>query len=886
MRGCTDGSGGDNLQQMTPLPRSLTRLLRADVRGIATTGIMALTLTAGTLSAASPPFTSEIRPLLTEFCGDCHTEGTKKGGIALDEFPNGDAALADPALWFSVLKNVRAGLMPPVKKSQPTAEQKQRLEQWIKSAVFHADPADPDPGHVVVRRLNRTEYRNTIHDLLGVEFDTQVEFPADDSGHGFDNIGEVLTVSPMLLEKYIAAAQTIVERAIPGESTRPAETVIPGKQFAATNAPASAVGPLSLSYYEPTRITHRQGLKQGGTFKLVLDLAATERFVDNQFDYNECRITLRIDGQEAWSRRFTREGNRPFQFTVDRTLPAGEHVMEFELQPLTPDQKHVRSLALRLDSLTLRGPLEKKYWVKPPQYARFFPKEPPKDTASRRRYARDVIEPFTRRAFRRPVDTATVDRLAALAEGVYGDGKKPFEAGIRQAMVAVLASPRFLFREESPDPVATHGKYPFVDEYALASRLSYFFWSTMPDEELLRLAGSGQLRANLEPQVRRMMSDARFDGFLRNFVGQWLQTRDIENVSIDARQVLAREAIPDLAFESKRERFRALRQRTESDLTPDERKELEQIRPEIVKRNTAPVRVDFNGELRRAMRQETEKTVAYVIREDRSLRELLDSDYEFLNERLAKHYGLTNLTTAITGDELRRVVLPTGSVRGGLLTQGTILAVTSNPTRTSPVKRGLFVLDNILGTPPPPPPPDVTPLEDASKRAANKTPTLREMLALHREKPRCSGCHNRMDPLGLALENFNAMGLWRESERGQPVDTSGVLLTGEAFNDVRDLKKILATRHAPDFYRTLTEKMLTYALGRGLRETDVETVDQIVAAVIRADGKPSALFSGITTSAPFLKTRLANAADSKPAVPKSSTPSPQQRADARNTKTP
>ncbi len=837
------------------------------------------------------PFLSEIRPLLTEFCGDCHADGAKKGGIAFDEFPTGDAALADHALWLSVLKNVRAGLMPPVKKSQPSVEQKQRLEQWIKSAVFHADPADPDPGHVVVRRLNRTEYRNTIHDLLGVEFDTQVEFPADDSGHGFDNIGEVLTVSPMLLEKYLAAAQTIVERAVPGEAALPAETVIPGKRFAATNAPASVtraggVGPVSLSYYESTRITHREVLKQGGTFKLVLDLAATERFVDNQFDYNECRITFRIDGQEAWSRTFTREGNRPFQFTIDRTLAGGEHVMEFELQPLTPDQKHVRSLALRLDSLTLRGPLEKAHWVKPAQYARFFPKAPPTDAAGRRRYARELIEPFARRAFRRPVDSTTVDRLAALAESVYGDGEKSFEAGVRQAMVAVLASPRFLFREESTDPVASPGKYPFVDDYALASRLSYFFWSTMPDEELLRLADSGQLRATLEPQVRRMMSDARFDGFLRNFVGQWLQTRDIENVSIDARQVLAREAIPDPAFEAKRDRFRVLRQRTESDLTPDERKELEQLRPAIIKRNTTPVRVEFNGELRRAMRQETEKTVAYVIREDRPLRELLDSDYEFLNERLAKHYGLTNLTTAVTGDELRRVTLPAGSVRGGLLTQGTILAVTSNPTRTSPVKRGLFVLDNILGTPPPPPPPDVTPLEDASKRAANKTPTLREMLALHREKPLCSGCHNRMDPLGLALENFNAMGLWRESERGQPVDTSGVLLTGETFNDVRDLKKILATRHAPEFYRTLTEKMLTYALGRGLRESDVETVDQIVDAVIRADGKPSALISGITSSAPFLKTRLATAADSKPAVPKSSTQLPQQRADARTSKTP
>jgi hypothetical protein len=876
---------------MARLVSTLRRLLSADVRWVGIATVAACALTGSIEAASTPQFSSEIRPLLREFCGDCHADGEKKGGIDFDALATEESAQADHAVWLAVLKNVRAGLMPPARKSQPSAEQKQRLEQWIKSAVFHADPADPDPGHVVVRRLNRTEYRNTIQDLLGVEFDTQVEFPADDSGHGFDNLGEVLTVSPMLLEKYLAAAQTIVERAVPGESALPAETVISGKQFAATNAPASgkgkpATGPLTLSYYEPARVTHHHKFPEGGTFKMVLDLGTTERFVDNQFDYNQCRITLRIDGQEVWTRSFTREGNRPFQFALERTLSAGDHVLEFELQPLTPDQKHVRSLGVRLDSLTLRGPMERQHWVKPAHYARFFPKDPPADNAGRRRYARELIEPFARRAFRRPVDAATVDRLTSLAEGVYADGAKPFEAGIRQAFVAILASPRFLFREEFTDSMVSGGKYPFVDEYALASRLSYFFWSTMPDEELLRLAGDGKLRANLEPQVRRLMADARFDGFIRNFVGQWLQARDIENVSIDARQVLAREAVPDPAFEAKRDRFRALRQRTESDLTPEERKELEVLRPEIVNRNNAPVPVELNGDLRRAMRQETEKTVAFVIREDRPLHELLDSDYVFVNERLAKHYGLTNLTTSVTGDELRRVSLPAESSRGGLITQGTILAVTSNPTRTSPVKRGLFILDNILGTPPPPPPPDVSPLEDASKRAANQTPTLREMLALHREKPLCSGCHNRMDPLGLALENFNAMGLWRDAERGQPVDTSGVLLTGEAFKDVRELKRILATRHAADFYRTLTEKMLTYALGRGLRETDVETVDQIVAAVLHADGKPSALIAGITTSAPFLKTRLASDVDASPASPKSSPRSPQQRADARNSNTP
>jgi hypothetical protein len=261
----------------------------------------------------------------------------------------------------------------------------------------------------------------------------------------------------------------------------------------------------------------------------------------------------------------------------------------------------------------------------------------------------------------------------------------------------------------------------------------------------------------------------------------------------------------------------------------------------------------LTGDLRRAMRQETEKVFEHVVREDRNLLELLDSDYTFLNERLARHYGLTNLN--VVGDEMRLVKLPPDSPRGGILTQGTVLAVTSNPTRTSPVKRGLFVLDNILGTPPAPPPPDIPPLEDAAKDIKDRTPTLRETLALHREKPLCSSCHNRMDPLGLGLENFNAMGMWRDQERSQPIDATGKLLSGESFTNPKELKAILASKHATKFYRTLTEKMLTYALGRGLEYYDVATVDGIVERLEKTNGRPSELLAGIVESAPFQKTR-------------------------------
>ena len=872
-------------------------------------------------------FNKSIQPILKEFCYDCHGDGAKKGDVAFDELKS-DEALLNHELWLKALKNVRAGIMPPPKKPQPSAEQKQKLDQWIKAAVFQDDPENPDPGRVTVRRLNRVEYRNTIRDLLGVDFDTDKEFPPDDSGHGFDNIGDVLTLPPMLLEKYLTAAKTVVTKAVPLVPYVPAERIINGRSFTGelgaisrTNRNATATNTLMLSYYEEAFVTHKWKAEHAGRYQLLLDFTANERFVDNQFDYNKCRLVFRADGKELHSKEYTREGGKAFHYEFDQEWKAGGHDLVIEVHPLTLTNRQVRSLTLRIDSVTVRGPMEEKYWVRPKDYQKFFAKDAPKDAASRRQYARQILEPFTRRAYRQPVDAQTMDRLAAVAESTYTQKGKTFEAGVAQAMVAVLASPRFLFREESAEPI--RGKnHPFVDEYALASRLSYFFWSSMPDDELLRLAGEKKLRANLDSQVKRMLADKKSEAFVRNFVGQWLQTRDIETVTIDARQVLAREiadaptiatpAAPavDADREKRMARFRELRAKEETNdvaMTAAEKKELQemhdglfgpqrpqspptnqlaqvaQIEPpnqfgqrgrfgtnQFAQRgqfgqtnrfgrgfrnfgNFRALRAELTPDLRRAMRQETEKTFDYIVREDRSLLELLDSDYTFLNERLARHYGLTNLS--VTGEEMVLVKLPPGSPRGGVITHGSVLAVTSNPTRTSPVKRGLFVLDNLLGTPPPPPPPDIPPLEDAAKAMKDKKLTLRETLALHREQALCASCHNRMDPLGLALDNFNAMGMWRDQEHGTPIDATGKLLSGESFTNITELKRVLARNHATEFYRTITEKLLTYALGRGLEYYDVATVDAIVEQLQKSNGRPSELLAGIIQSAPFQKTR-------------------------------
>jgi hypothetical protein len=794
-------------------------------------------------------------PLLEDYCYACHGNGIKKGKVCFDDVAANPTRLRDRDFWWAVLRNVRAHIMPPAGKPRPSEADLRLLEDWIKYDAFGIDRADPDPGSVTVRRLNRVEYRNTVRELLGVDFDTTFEFPPDDAGFGFDSIGDVLTLSPQLMEKYLAAARSIVLQAVPSTSRAVAETSIVGGRFRRAGAGRDAGGnndmaPLSLSYYEPALVSTTFQARYAGRYRLIVEFTASERYVDGVFDYNKCRLTFKDGNFELFSHDYGRQDGRPLRYEFDRDWQAGPHELSFELKPLTPGEKQVRSLSIRIQSVNIRGPFEERYWTRPPNYERFFPGKVPDTRAERRRYTEELLKPFATKAFRRPVDDDTVARLADLATSVSSQKGQTFETGAAQAMVAVLASPRFLFREEGTED-ASADRYPLIDEYALASRLSYFLWSSMPDDELFRLAAAHQLRRNLHAQVVRMLADRRSGELIRHFVGQWLQARDIETVLINAFAVITRDQPPDPEAIRRRQRFRELNRKPPESLTDKEKEELKTVRAAFFASFRRFREFDLDRELRKAMRQETEMLFEFVVRNDRSLVELLDCNYTFLNARLAKHYGIEG----VQGDQMRKFDLPQASPRGGVLTQGTVLAVTSNPDRTSPVKRGLFILDNLLGTPPPPPPPDIPPLEDADKKLAGKSPTLRDTLALHRNQPLCSSCHNRMDPLGLALENFNALGRWRDKERGRPIDAGARLISGESFSGIRELKRILVEEHRRDFYRCLSEKMLTYALGRGLGALDVDAVDQLVARIEQHDGRAGALIQGIIDSAPFQRSR-------------------------------
>ncbi|MBL9188882.1 MAG: DUF1592 domain-containing protein [Opitutaceae bacterium] len=805
-------------------PRTNAAPLCRTLAAIAAGVIVPMPLMAASAGAAAK-FHGEIRPLLEKYCFDCHGGGINKGKVTLDEFASDAAMLGQHDLWLAALKNVRAGLMPPREDGapRPTSAEIATLERWIKHDAFGIDPRNPDPGHVIARRLNRTEYRNTIRDLLGYDFNAEAEFPADDTGHGFDNLGEVLTLSPLHLEKYLQAAESIVDKAVPKVSSLMRERAATGRDFRATEGGGNGE---NLNARRATTVERTFRVDQAEKYRVVIELETRGSF---DFDAGRCDLICRIDGREVSREEVVWAERRTIRHEHDVVWAVGAHTVSFEVLPrgevatnkeavVAAAEARVRaarpgstSVTMRVVSVQVRGPIDPKFWITPDNYARFFPKGPaPADAAGRDRYAAELLKDFATRAYRRPVDARTVERLGGLARQVYGQPGKTFEEGIGRAMMAVLGSPRFIFRVEAPEPGAK-GPFGLIDEHALASRLSYFLWSTMPDEELFRLADRGELRRQLKPQVARMLADPKAKAFTRNFTGQWLQARDIETVPINMRVVLG----PD-----------APRNRDG--------------------------RIEFDGTLRRLMRSETEMYFEHIIREDRSVLELIESDYTFLNERLAQIYGVPG----VSGDELRLVKLEPGSPRGGVLTHGSVLGVTSNPTRTSPVKRGLFILENILGTPPPPPPPDVPDLEESKKEFGGREPRLSEMLALHREKPLCFSCHARMDPLGLALENFNALGGWREKEAGQGIDPSGELVTGEKFASVPELKRVLAHERTADFYRCLSEKLLTYALGRGLGHLDVHAVDEIAGRLAREGGRMSALISGVIESVPFQKQRV------------------------------
>jgi Protein of unknown function (DUF1588)/Protein of unknown function (DUF1587)/Protein of unknown function (DUF1592)/Protein of unknown function (DUF1585)/Protein of unknown function (DUF1595)/Planctomycete cytochrome C len=903
-------------------------------------------------------FKSQIQPILAKNCYQCHGDGESEGKVAFDALDD-EASILDPALWQRVLKNVRAGIMPPAGETPPTAEEVKQLEHWIKYEAFGIDADNPDPGRVTLRRLNRNEYGHTIQDLLGYDYHVEDNFPPDDTGHGFDNVADVLSMSPILIEKYMRAADQIVHAAVPDVSKMVATKTISGEEFVgsagSSGHPANRV-PFSQAgiYRQKVRID------QAGEYRLTVEFGVYGQF---EYDHGRANISFSSEGKRLYQqahvwqdeknglvvkfdfRRNWESGEKDFVFEVE-TLPmvkeedepkwrsqdnqADETIAAKKSPTATPEEialgnaanpvrgpgPEVTRIELQIVGVTIEGPLDKERWVNPPNYNRFFSRsEPPADDKERREYARQVLRTFAGRAFRRPVDEPTLDRLVSLAETVYVLPDHTFEQGIQQAMIAVLCSKRFLYRIEQPAESQVGRPYVVLDDFALAARLSYLLWSSTPDDELLAMAERGELRKNLQPQVERMLADPKSQAFVESFVGQWLRTREMDTVDVDSRVVLARDEGTEAKLKAEQEAFRTAAEQKPSDAaskspeSPSEQAvsepksptadQVEHSSPADDKASTnatpkepspqeeasatappskehpaeqdgqprrrgrrqfaglgqfGPPPVQLDSQLRTAMRQETESYFSYVAHQNRSVLELIDSDYTFLNERLARHYGIDG----VKGSEMRRVTLTKDSHRGGVLTQGAILTITSQSTRTSPVKRGRFVLDNLIGTPQPPAPPNVPALETVEQSFGGREPTLREAMELHRRDAVCASCHARMDPIGLAMENFNALGMWRTRERGQDIVAESDLITGEKLSGVDDLRKLIVNSRRTDFYRCMTEKLLIYSLGRGLEYYDVEAVDQIVERLERENGQFSALLLGVVESAPFQKQRSGN----------------------------
>jgi hypothetical protein len=601
-----------------------------------------------------PDVAADVVPFLAKHCYACHGNGKSRGDVTLDGLATENDLRKDRAVWDTVLKAVRNGEMPPKEKPRPNGGDAERFVRSLDTILVRVDcGGPPNPGRVTVRRLNRTEYQNTIRDLLYVpEFTVGDELPPDDIGYGFDNIGDVLSLSPALLERYLKAAEHAI-----------------------------AV----------TDKTARQSKARGGMVE-------------------------------------------PLKLFED-----------------------VQTIPLEFNNYQQR--------------------------------ARLVLESFVPRAYRRPAQPAEIDRLMEFVRFSLAHEGESFDRprATYAAMRAVLVSPHFLFRVERDPPAG--GEPVLISEYELATRLSYFLWSTMPDDELFALADQGKLRANLEGQVRRMLMSPKARALTDNFAPQWLKLRGLKT------------------------------------FTPD-----------------PAVYPGFDEKLRQAMAEETARFFENVVAEDRPITDFLDADYTFVNDVLAKHYGIEG----VTGQEFRKVRLDPER-RGGVLTQASVLTTTSTPVRTSPVKRGVWVLDVLFNTPPAPPPPNTPELEAEGKKVNG---SLRQVMQKHRESPQCAGCHSKFDPMGLALENFDALGRWRSDDGAAPVETSGVLNDGQSFKNGREFRAVLMSRKA-DFRRGLTEKLLTYALGRGLEFPDRCAVDTVCNATATSDDKFSSLVLAIARSLPF-----------------------------------
>ena len=790
---------------------------------------------------ASADFDKTIQPFLTENCIACHNTKKASGELNLELFKTAAAVLEHRDQWEHVLLKLRTGEMPPKGLPRPDAAELKAVMSWLEAEFERADRmAKPDPGRVTARRLNRAEYNNTVRDLLGVSFKPADDFPQDDSGYGFDNIGDVLSLSPVLMEKYLTAAETVARTAVFGaEQLKPRVERLrpPTGRIKSSTTPLTDYDLTGLSLPNSWHYTHRfpaeadynfkvflGGVRPAGSEPLPLALWIDGKQVQH-FDFDP-------DGIASFSEDRQDFGSMTYDFRA--RVPAGDHWVAISIQRLyeglppsyNGPNPSKRPIPPKPEFRVPKRPLppERIAELKKQFEARMAEKVPVNEA---RVTGVDVIGPYNQtkgasadsqkkvfvcghteghhqptcaskiignlahHAYRRPVAPEEISKLSALVAMAQKQGDS-FEEGLVQAIQAMLVSPHFLFRIEQDRKATTAEAMRPVGQHELASRLSYFLWSSMPDDELLRLADEQKLRKPevLAAQVQRMLKDPKSSSLVENFAGQWLELRRLES------------AKPD------RERF-----------------------------------PQFDEYFRMSIRRETESFFEYIVRQDRPLLDFIDADYTFLNERLARFYNIPG----VTGPEFRKVTLPADCNRGGILTQASVLTVSSYATRTSVVLRGKWVLENVLNAPPPPPPPGV-PLLDETK--IGSAASLRQQMELHRTNPTCAACHARLDPLGFGLENFDAIGGWRSMDGKFPIDPSGILPDGRSFNGIAGLKTILkADRNA--FTEGVTDKLLTYALGRGLERYDRVTVKQIARNVAAKEYKFSSLVMEIVNSLPF-----------------------------------
>jgi hypothetical protein len=712
--------------------------------------------------------------------------------------------------WEKVVRKLRGGMMPPQGRPRPSNDDAYKLISYLETSLDRAASNKPNPGRAAIHRLNRTEYGNAIRDLLALDIDVTDLLPADDESNGFDNIADVLKLSPSLLEQYLAASRKISSLAV-GD---PAQTEVTQVYRTAPDLaqdehveglPLGTRGGLLIHHNFPLDgvydfrvfllrniVGYMKGLEWGHQLEITIDgervfIAPVGGEEDNKLsdanfaaaaDTIDARLKSRISvkaGPHDVGVAFLRKNSAEYD------EPLEPHTRDHDLQNMngTPLIEHV----------DITGPFEATGPGDTPSRRRIFTCRPA-NPADESVCAKKILSSVARRAYRQPVSDADVDVVMKFYDSGRRNGN--FETGIENALAFILTAPKFLFRTETDPTGVTPGSTYKVADLELASRLSFFLWSSLPDDELLNVAAQGRLKdpAVLDQQVKRMLADPRSQALVRNFAGQWLFLRNLQSSKPDGHEY-----------------------------------------------------PNFDDNLRQAFRRETELFFESILRENRSVLDLLTANYTFVNERLAKHYGIPN----IYGTQFRRVTL-TDQTRMGLLGQGSILTVTSYPNRTSPVLRGKWILENIMGTPPPPPPPNVPPLKENEEGAKPKS--VRELMEEHRKNPTCAGCHAVMDPLGFSLENFDGVGEWRTKDQSGPVDASGQLADGTKVEGPVTLRQALM-KHPEQFAGTVTEKLMTYALGRGLEYYDMPVVRGIVHDTAKNDYKLTSLIIGIVKSTPF-----------------------------------